>query len=64
MIPSRSFPAVSAPKTEAVPVEDIRHGIPRIDEFAWLRARNWQEVFKDPSLLAPEIRAHLEAENE
>jgi len=44
-------------------VEDIRHGIPRTDEYAWLRAENWQEVFKDPSVLAPEIRAHLEAEN-
>src|SRR5690606_8062950 len=24
---------------------------------------NWQEVFKDPSVLSAEIRAHLEAEN-
>ena len=57
------FPAVEAPKTEGHPVEDTRHGITRVDEFAWLRAANWQEVFKDPSTLDPAIRAHLEAEN-
>ena len=34
-----------------------------MDDYAWLRADNWQEVFQDPSLLAPEIRKHLEAEN-
>lgn len=58
-----SFPTVAAPKTEERPIEDTRHGITRTDEFAWLRADNWQEVFKDPSTLDPAIRAHLEAEN-
>ena len=57
------FPAIEPPKTEQRPVEDTRHGVTRIDEFAWLRADNWQEVFKDPSVLDPAIRAHLEAEN-
>ena len=57
------FPAIEPPKTEERPVEDTRHGITRTDEFAWLRADNWQEVFKDPSALDPAIRAHLEAEN-
>jgi oligopeptidase B len=57
------FPAIEPPKTEQRPVEDTRHGITRVDEFAWLRANNWQEVFKDPSTLDPAIRAHLEAEN-
>ncbi len=57
------FPAIDAPKTEERPVEDTRHGVTRIDEFAWLRAGNWQEVFKDPSALDPAIRAHLETEN-
>ena len=57
------FPAVKAPETEERRVEDTRHGMTRTDEFAWLRAENWQEVFKDPSSLDPAIRAHLEAEN-
>ncbi|WP_234430389.1 S9 family peptidase, partial [Brucella melitensis] len=45
------------------PASDTRHGITRTDDYAWLRAENWQEVFRDPSVLAPEIRAHLDAEN-
>jgi oligopeptidase B len=39
------------------------HGIDIVDEYAWLRARNWQAVWEDPSQLPAEIRAHLEAEN-
>ena len=39
------------------------HGIERVDPYAWLRAANWNEVLKDPSALAPEIRAYIEAEN-
>ncbi|MFD1197667.1 S9 family peptidase [Brucella gallinifaecis] len=51
------------PKATKHPSQDTRHGITRTDDYAWLRADNWQDVFKDPSVLAPEIRAHLEAEN-
>ncbi|MEM9207434.1 MAG: S9 family peptidase, partial [Pseudomonadota bacterium] len=40
-----------------------RHGITRTDDYAWLRADNWQEVMRDPSLLADDIRDFLEAEN-
>jgi len=57
------FPAIEAPRTEERPISDTRHGITRTDEFGWLRADNWQEVFKDPATLDPAIRAHLEAEN-
>ena len=39
------------------------HGIERVDDYAWLRASNWQTVMRDPSVLDPEIRNHLEAEN-
>lgn len=55
--------AVQPPKAEKRPVSDTRHGMARMDEYAWLRAQNWQEMFKDPSLLDADIRAHLEAEN-
>ena len=57
------FPDLAAPKTETRAHHDTRHGMTRTDEFAWLRADNWQEVFKDPSALDPAIRTHLEAEN-
>ncbi len=39
------------------------HGVTLTDPHAWLRAENWREVMRDPSLLAPDIRAFLEAEN-
>ncbi|TWG99278.1 oligopeptidase B, partial [Mesorhizobium sp. J18] len=63
MTPRKIFPTIEAPRAEERPVEDTRHGITRIDEYAWLRADNWQEVFRNPSVLDPAIRTHLEAEN-
>ena len=39
------------------------HGVELVDDYAWLRDDNWQEVMRDPKRLAPEIRAYLEAEN-
>ena len=53
----------SPPVAKKKPVGDTRHGIARTDDYAWMRAENWQAMFKDPSLLDPELRAHLEAEN-
>ncbi|MER2534995.1 MAG: S9 family peptidase [Rhizobiaceae bacterium] len=63
MTSASAFPALEAPRAEQHPVSDVRHGILRTDEFAWLRAGNWQEMFRDPATLDPAIRAHLEAEN-
>ncbi len=40
------------------------HGQVFEDEFAWLKATNWQQVLKDPAALPDDIRACLEAENE
>jgi oligopeptidase B len=40
-----------------------RHGVTLTDEFAWLRDQNWQQVVRDPHLLDPAIRKHLENEN-
>ncbi|MGE0501486.1 MAG: S9 family peptidase [Rhizobiaceae bacterium] len=51
------------PQTTQRPVAETYHGIERVDEYAWLRAENWQDVFRDPSVLDPAIRGHLEAEN-
>ncbi|HWK65441.1 MAG TPA: S9 family peptidase [Rhizobiaceae bacterium] len=63
MSKASAFQKATAPETRKRPVSDTRHGITRIDDYAWLRAENWQEVFKDPTLLDPEIRKHLEEEN-
>ena len=51
------------PRATRKPVTDVRHGVTRTDDYAWLRADNWQAMFKDTSILDPEIRTHLEAEN-
>ncbi len=57
------FIELAAPTAEKRPVTDTHHGVQRSDDYAWLRAQNWQEVFRDPSLLDPAIRRHLEGEN-
>ncbi len=57
------FPQATAPRPEKRPHSDTHHGVTRVDNYAWLRADNWQEVFKNSSVLEPTIRKHLEAEN-
>jgi len=39
------------------------HGVTVADDYAWLKDEKWQEVLRDPSVLDPDIRAYLEAEN-
>ena len=39
------------------------HGITLSDDYAWLKDENWQDVLRDPSILNPDIRHYLEAEN-
>jgi oligopeptidase B len=39
------------------------HGITIVDDYAWLKDENWQDVLRDPSILDKEIRTYLEAEN-
>ncbi len=51
------------PETKKIDHSEEHHGIIRHDFYNWLRAKNWQDVFKTPTLLDKEIRAHLEAEN-
>ena len=51
------------PRAERRPVKSVHHGIEIVDDYAWLRADNWQDVMRDPGVLDPEIRAYLEAEN-
>ncbi|MCP4382623.1 MAG: S9 family peptidase [Hyphomicrobiales bacterium] len=54
---------IKPPVAERRPVSDTRHGISRTDDYAWLRADNWQQVMREPETLPADIRAHLEAEN-
>lgn len=56
-----AFPA--PPVTPRRPKRIEQLGRVRVDDYAWLRDPNWKAVSRDPSLMQPEIRAHLEAEN-
>jgi len=51
------------PVAQRRPKFSVFHGVELVDEYAWLRAANWQEVMRDPTALDPQIRAYLEAEN-
>ncbi|TIN19877.1 MAG: S9 family peptidase [Mesorhizobium sp.] len=57
------FPTAIPPRPEKRLIFDVHHGITRTDDYAWMRAANWQAMFRDPALLDGAIRAHLEAEN-
>ncbi|MBL8893913.1 MAG: S9 family peptidase [Rhizobiales bacterium] len=54
---------IAPPRAAKKPRVETWHNRVKTDDYAWLRADNWQEVMHDPSVLAPEIRAHLDAEN-
>jgi oligopeptidase B len=53
----------AVPDVRAPVVKTSRHGIILTDEFAWLKDPNWQRVMRDPRLLDPTIREHIENEN-
>ncbi|KZD25041.1 S9 family peptidase [Tardiphaga robiniae] len=55
-----SIPAPVAPRH---PHSFTTHGITVADDYAWLKDAKWQEVLRDPSVLEPEIRTYLNAEN-
>jgi oligopeptidase B len=60
-LPPTALP--DAPRAELRPSVSTWHGVTLTDDYAWLKAANWQEVMRDPAVLDPAIRAYLEAEN-
>jgi oligopeptidase B len=54
---------IGPPQAERRPRAELWHGHARVDDYAWLRAQNWREVMRDPSVLPGDIRVYLEAEN-
>ena len=61
--PAHRHALVKAPVAARSPRIAHWHGVELVDDYAWLKADNWQEVMRDPAVLDPEIRAYLEAEN-
>ena len=55
--------SMTPPVADKRPVKATHHGETLVDDYAWLRQSNWQEMMRDPSLLDADIRAYLEAEN-
>jgi oligopeptidase B len=35
----------------------------RVDDYAWMKDDNWQQVLRDPKTLRADVRTHLDAEN-
>ncbi len=56
-------PAPMPPIAKKVPVTTTQLGRTRTDDYAWLKDDNWQAVMRDPTVLKPDIREYLEAEN-
>ncbi|KAA5801105.1 S9 family peptidase [Alkalicaulis satelles] len=54
---------LTPPVAEQRPVTIEQLGRTRVDEYAWMRDDDWQQVMRDPSVLRADIRTHLEAEN-
>ena len=52
------------PRAKKVPSSESHHGHTRHDDYDWLRVDNWMDVMADPSVLDPEVKAYLDAEND
>ena len=55
------IPTPPVARVEPKTIEQV--GRTRVDNYAWLKDDNWQQVMRDPSLLKPDIRAYLDEEN-
>ena len=61
--PAHRHAFVKPPRAARRPYLATWHGVERTDDYAWLKADNWQQVMQDPAVARPDIRAYLEAEN-
>ncbi len=55
--------SLTPPTAPRRPHSFTTHGITIVDDYAWLKDPNWQEVLRDPGILDADIRQYLEAEN-
>jgi oligopeptidase B len=60
---SKPPPSVTPPKAEKRPHRIEQLGRVRVDDYAWMKDDNWQQVLRDPKTLRADVREHLDAEN-
>src|SRR5437879_12547196 len=51
------------PVAPKVPKRIEQLGRVRVDDYAWLKDENWQQVLRDPKVLRADVRQHLDTEN-
>ncbi|MFA6140678.1 MAG: S9 family peptidase, partial [Hyphomicrobium sp.] len=61
--PAHRHAFVKPPRAARRPNIATWHSVELVDDYAWLKAANWQDVMREPAVLDPEIRAYLDAEN-
>ncbi|MFK7901552.1 MAG: S9 family peptidase [Nitratireductor sp.] len=55
---------LTPPTVEKKTVKTEWHNKTLTDDYAWLRADNWQEAMREPEALPDDIKAYLNAEND
>ena len=51
------------PTAPKIPHRIEQLGRTRVDDYAWMKDDNWQQVLRDPKALRADVREHLDAEN-
>jgi len=51
------------PAAAKIPHRIEQLGRVRVDDYAWMKDDNWQQVLRDPKALRTDVREHLDAEN-
>jgi oligopeptidase B len=55
--------APKPPTAPKIPHRTEQLGRTRVDDYAWMKDDNWQQVLRDPKVLRADVRDHLNAEN-
>jgi len=55
--------APTPPTAPKIPHPTEQLGRTRVDDYAWMKDDNWQQVLRDPKVLRADVRDHLNAEN-
>lgn len=64
--PALPFPLIEnrrPPRARLQPTKRVVHGVTLRDDYAWLRAKNWQQVIEEPETVPQDIKRYLAAEN-